>query len=226
MEGAFSILSFPEPNDPDVVYLENQAGSLYLEEVPEIDRYSRMFSQLMAAALAPDASRRLIMRVLVIHHARKQGKDDPGGRYAIRGSSAIFDGADGVYLFSAAGASVLLSTATTRIARRGPAVSYSVSVLGFVLVVLAVGGDHPDAVWQGLTHGPVRLLGETLPLSGSHGLLSVPVVVTWLCGIPDCFASARAAAGTAEFPSTVPNASIRSEWGSLRPIVACTSSTA
>ena len=63
MEGAFSILSFPEPNDPDVVYLENQAGSLYLEEVPEIDRYSRMFSQLMATALAPDESRRLIMRV-------------------------------------------------------------------------------------------------------------------------------------------------------------------
>ena len=40
-------------------------------------------------------------RALVIHHARKQGSDDPGGRYAIRGSSAIFDAADSAYLFSA-----------------------------------------------------------------------------------------------------------------------------
>jgi hypothetical protein len=40
-------------------------------------------------------------RPIVIHHARKQGKDDPGGRYAIRGSSAIFDGCDAAYLFSA-----------------------------------------------------------------------------------------------------------------------------
>lgn len=63
MEGAFSILGFPEPADPDVVYLENSAGSLYLEEEPEIDRYARMFSHLMAMALAPDESRRLILRV-------------------------------------------------------------------------------------------------------------------------------------------------------------------
>jgi RecA-family ATPase len=40
-------------------------------------------------------------RALVIHHARKQGKDDPGGRYAIRGSSAIFDAVDSAYLFGA-----------------------------------------------------------------------------------------------------------------------------
>ena len=32
MDGSFRILGFPEPGDPDVVYLENQAGSLYLEE--------------------------------------------------------------------------------------------------------------------------------------------------------------------------------------------------
>jgi len=60
MDGGFSILGFPEPNDPDVVYLENQAGSLYLEEEPEIDRYTRMFGHLMAKALAPDESSRMI----------------------------------------------------------------------------------------------------------------------------------------------------------------------
>jgi transcriptional regulator with XRE-family HTH domain len=63
MEGGFSILGFPEPNDPDLVYLENQAGSLYLETEPEIDRYTRMFSHLMAMAVGPDESRRLVLRV-------------------------------------------------------------------------------------------------------------------------------------------------------------------
>jgi hypothetical protein len=40
-------------------------------------------------------------RALVIHHARKPAPDDPGGRYAIRGSSAIYDSADSAYVFSA-----------------------------------------------------------------------------------------------------------------------------
>ncbi len=40
-------------------------------------------------------------RALVVHHARKAGEDDPGGRYAIRGSSAIFDAVDSAYVFTA-----------------------------------------------------------------------------------------------------------------------------
>ncbi len=63
MDGAFRILGFPESTDPDVVYLENQAGSLYLEEEAEIDRYARMFSHLMAKALDPEESRRMIARL-------------------------------------------------------------------------------------------------------------------------------------------------------------------
>ena len=63
MDGAFSILGFPEAADPDVVYLENQAGSLYLEEEPEIDRYARMFSHLIAKALDPEETRRMIARL-------------------------------------------------------------------------------------------------------------------------------------------------------------------
>ena len=63
MDGSFEILGFPEPTDPAVVYLENQAGSLYLEEEAEIDRYERMFSHLIAKALDPEESRRMIARV-------------------------------------------------------------------------------------------------------------------------------------------------------------------
>ena len=42
-------------------------------------------------------------RALVIHHARKPppGERNTGGRYSIRGSSAIYDGCDAVYVFSA-----------------------------------------------------------------------------------------------------------------------------
>jgi transcriptional regulator with XRE-family HTH domain len=63
MEGAFSTLSFPDATDPDIVYMENQAGSLYLEQEAEIGRYTRMFSHLIAKALDPEESRRLIARM-------------------------------------------------------------------------------------------------------------------------------------------------------------------
>jgi len=63
MVGGFRIVGFPEAADPDVVYLENQAGSLYLEEEAEIDRYARMFNHLIAKALDPEESRRMIARV-------------------------------------------------------------------------------------------------------------------------------------------------------------------
>ncbi len=63
MDGAFSILGFPEPSDSDAVYLESQTGSLYLEEDSEIERYALMFTHLMAKALDPEESRRLIGRL-------------------------------------------------------------------------------------------------------------------------------------------------------------------
>jgi len=60
MEGPYSILGFPEPNDPDVVYQENQSGSVYLEEADEVERFAQMFSHLIAKALSPEDSVRLI----------------------------------------------------------------------------------------------------------------------------------------------------------------------
>jgi hypothetical protein len=40
-------------------------------------------------------------RAIVIHHARKPSKDEKGGVFAIRGSSAIFDACDSAFVFSA-----------------------------------------------------------------------------------------------------------------------------
>lgn len=56
MLGTFVLLSFPEPGDADVVYLETDTSSLYLEEPPEIARYGEIFDHLRASALAPRES--------------------------------------------------------------------------------------------------------------------------------------------------------------------------
>jgi transcriptional regulator with XRE-family HTH domain len=56
MDGAFTILGFVEPADPDVVYLENATSDLYLERSEEIQRYALLFNHLRAAALKPDDS--------------------------------------------------------------------------------------------------------------------------------------------------------------------------
>jgi hypothetical protein len=60
MDGSFSVLGFPEAADPDVIYLESQTGSLYLEKEPEVERYRAMFRHLTASALGPEESRSLI----------------------------------------------------------------------------------------------------------------------------------------------------------------------
>lgn len=60
MDGSFIVLGFPEAADPDVIYLESQTGSLYLEKEPEVERYRAMFRHLTASALGPEESRSLI----------------------------------------------------------------------------------------------------------------------------------------------------------------------
>jgi transcriptional regulator with XRE-family HTH domain len=63
LHGGFTILGFPEPADPDVVYIEHRTGSLYLEEKEEVRKYTLMFDHLRVQALSRDESRALIMRV-------------------------------------------------------------------------------------------------------------------------------------------------------------------
>ena len=60
MVGAFEILGFPEPIDPDVVYLENRASALFLEDPDDIAQYVQVFDYLRATALSPQASRAML----------------------------------------------------------------------------------------------------------------------------------------------------------------------
>jgi transcriptional regulator with XRE-family HTH domain len=58
--GPFVVLSFPEPTDPDVVYLETIPEGLYLDEPADVGRFMLAFDRLLAAALHPDESIALI----------------------------------------------------------------------------------------------------------------------------------------------------------------------
>jgi len=46
MAGAFRILDFVDPDDPDTVYLESHVGALYLEEEHEVAEYRRIFAAI------------------------------------------------------------------------------------------------------------------------------------------------------------------------------------
>ena len=63
MHGGFKVIKFPEPIDPDVVYLEEQTGALYLEKPEDVRRYSLMFDFLRAQALSPEDSAALIAQL-------------------------------------------------------------------------------------------------------------------------------------------------------------------
>jgi transcriptional regulator with XRE-family HTH domain len=63
MLGSFVQMSFPDPLDMDIVYIESMAGDLFLESDAEISRYTSMFDLLRAVALSPDHSRELISRL-------------------------------------------------------------------------------------------------------------------------------------------------------------------
>lgn len=63
MTGAFSIMSFPESSDSDVVYLEGVTSDLYVERMPDVHRYTVMYEHLTAASLGPTETRVLIADV-------------------------------------------------------------------------------------------------------------------------------------------------------------------
>lgn len=48
MAGAFRILDFEDPEDPDIVYIESHVGALYLEEPEEVAEYRRIFGLIQA----------------------------------------------------------------------------------------------------------------------------------------------------------------------------------
>ena len=63
MAGSFMMMSFPEPADPDVVYVNYSTGSLFLEKPEEVARSALIFNHLCAAALSISQSREMVSHV-------------------------------------------------------------------------------------------------------------------------------------------------------------------
>ncbi|MGW0182196.1 helix-turn-helix domain-containing protein [Nocardia sp. NPDC003345] len=60
MAGSFTILDFPDPTDPELVYVEGISGDALVEGHSEIRRFGVMFDQLRAMALSPRDSAEVI----------------------------------------------------------------------------------------------------------------------------------------------------------------------
>jgi Domain of unknown function (DUF5753)/Helix-turn-helix domain len=65
--GTYTILGFPEQEDPDVVYREGLTDSVYLEEPTDVHLYTKAFDHLRALALSPQKSAALIRKTLEEH---------------------------------------------------------------------------------------------------------------------------------------------------------------
>jgi len=61
--GAFTVLRFDEPDLPDVVYIEQLTGAVYLDQRPDVEHYLEVADQLSGEALTPAESRRFIEQV-------------------------------------------------------------------------------------------------------------------------------------------------------------------
>ncbi|MET8830985.1 helix-turn-helix transcriptional regulator [Streptomyces sp. NPDC004610] len=69
-EGPFTIYSYPDPMELDVVGLEYLEGALYLEEGSPVEAYRRSFDHIRAAALSSRQSMELISRIARDHDAK------------------------------------------------------------------------------------------------------------------------------------------------------------
>ncbi|MFJ3942768.1 helix-turn-helix domain-containing protein [Streptomyces griseoaurantiacus] len=62
--GSFTMLGFPDPEDPDIVYRDGITDAMYLEGEPHVRQYTRAFDELRAAALSPRRTAQLIRNVV------------------------------------------------------------------------------------------------------------------------------------------------------------------
>lgn len=63
MPGSFVLMSFPDVEEPEVIYIDSMAGDLFLEAEVDVRRYGTMFDNLRAVALSPDDTSGLIAKL-------------------------------------------------------------------------------------------------------------------------------------------------------------------
>ncbi len=62
--GSFTMLGFPDHEDPDIVYRDGITDAVYLEGEHHVREYTRAFDGLRAAALSPQRSAQLVESVV------------------------------------------------------------------------------------------------------------------------------------------------------------------
>jgi transcriptional regulator with XRE-family HTH domain len=62
LDGEFTLIGFPDPGDPNVVYIEMPSTDLWLEDAASVRQYDHLFDLLRAAALSPAESAGLITK--------------------------------------------------------------------------------------------------------------------------------------------------------------------
>ncbi|HEY3894816.1 MAG TPA: helix-turn-helix transcriptional regulator [Pseudonocardiaceae bacterium] len=60
INGAFSVLEFPDPDDGRIVTVETMTSTLYVERARDVGTYRLAFDQIRSAALAPDETADMI----------------------------------------------------------------------------------------------------------------------------------------------------------------------
>jgi transcriptional regulator with XRE-family HTH domain len=60
LDGEFTILSYRDPEDPDVVFIENTGGDAYIENTAVTRRYNSIFDHLRSVAQDPAESVRIL----------------------------------------------------------------------------------------------------------------------------------------------------------------------
>lgn len=72
MPGSFAVLSFPDPDDSEIVYIDSMANDSFLESPADIDRYSDIFDHLHGLALSPTDSLALIAKTRHEHERARE----------------------------------------------------------------------------------------------------------------------------------------------------------
>ena len=62
IDGRFTIMSFPEPEDPPIAYVEGLMGDVYLESEDDVGLYELAWKRILPRALSPAESTAMIMR--------------------------------------------------------------------------------------------------------------------------------------------------------------------
>jgi len=62
--GGFTLLSFPDPDEPELAYVEHLTGSSHIEKAGVVERCSMAFERLRTVALSPAESLDLVERLI------------------------------------------------------------------------------------------------------------------------------------------------------------------